>query len=115
MTFVAIIHIVMATLLVILVLIQDSKSGAVSGTFGGGGSNSLLGATGATTLANKATRIAAIIFAVTCIVLTRLSTADKGSALDSRTDLAPSEKAQQTLPVTPEKAPEPKANPEPAK
>lgn len=111
MTLIAIVHMTVAILLVILVLIQDSKSGAVSGTFGGGGSNSLLGATGATTLANKATRIAAIIFAMTCIILTRMSTADRGSALDKQ-ELAPSEKVQQTLPPAPvEQKPAPQTPP----
>jgi preprotein translocase subunit SecG len=82
-TFVAILHIVIAVVLVCLVLVQDSKSGSMGGAFGGGGSQSVFGATGATTLAQKLTRWTAILFAVTCISLTifsnRRSVMDTGS------------------------------------
>lgn len=81
-TFVAILHIVVALILIGLVLIQDSKGGGALGIGGGGGSNSVLGATGASTLAAKMTRIAAIIFALTSIALTVLSTQQSKSVLD---------------------------------
>jgi preprotein translocase subunit SecG len=90
MAFWSIAHIVIALVLIVLVLIQDSKSGAVSGTFGGGNANSLLGATGATTLASKATRWTVILFALTCLLLTRLSSQRAQSALDAAV-AAPSE------------------------
>jgi preprotein translocase subunit SecG len=66
-TFLTIIHVLIAIVLIGLVLIQDSKGGALG--IGGGGSNSLLGAGGAQTLAAQATRWVAGLFAVTCIVL----------------------------------------------
>lgn len=72
-TLVGIIHVITALVLISLVLLQDSKGGGVGGAFGGGTSNSVLGATGATTLAQKMTRWAAIIFAITSITLTALS------------------------------------------
>lgn len=90
MAFWSIAHILIALVLIVLVLVQDSKSGAVGGTFGGGNANSLLGATGATTLAAKATRWAVILFALTCILLTRLSSQRAQSVLDSGV-MAPSE------------------------
>ncbi|MEZ0392499.1 MAG: preprotein translocase subunit SecG [Pseudobdellovibrionaceae bacterium] len=68
-TFIAIIHIITALALIALVLLQDSKGGGMGGAFGGGGSNSILGATGGATLAQKVTRIAAVIFALTSILL----------------------------------------------
>ena len=42
---VAVVHIVVALVLIGLVLIQDTKSGSVGVFGGGGGSNSVLGAT----------------------------------------------------------------------
>jgi preprotein translocase subunit SecG len=81
-TFVAVVHILVAFVLIGLVLIQDTKSGSVGVFGGGGGSNSVLGATGATTLAQKMTRWVAAIFAVTCIALSVFSVRSRSSILD---------------------------------
>jgi preprotein translocase subunit SecG len=80
--FVAIIHILVAVILIALVLVQDSKSGSLGGAFGGGGSNSVLGATGAATLAQKLTRWAAIFFAATSITLTFFATRSHKSVME---------------------------------
>lgn len=82
MTFVAILHILVALLLIGLVLVQDSKGGGALG-MGGGGSNSVLGAAGAQTLWAKLTRIIAFIFAITCITLTYMSALKTKSIIDS--------------------------------
>ncbi|MBO9668719.1 MAG: preprotein translocase subunit SecG, partial [Bdellovibrio sp.] len=68
-TFIGIIHIIVALVLIVLVLIQDSKSNGALGIGGSSTSNSLLGATGAQSLAGKMTVWAAVIFAVTCLNL----------------------------------------------
>ena len=81
-TLVAIIHVFKALVLISLVLLQDSKSDGLGGAFGGGGSNSILGATGATTLAQKLTRGAAVVFAITSISMTVLSRKG-GSVVDN--------------------------------
>lgn len=81
-SFIAIVHILVAFVLIVLVLIQDTKSGSVGVFGGGGGSNSVLGATGATTLAQKMTRWAAALFAVTCIALSVYSVRSRSSILD---------------------------------
>ncbi len=107
MAFFSVIHIVIALILIILVLVQDSKSGAVGGTFGGGNANSLLGATGATTLAAKATRWTVVLFALTCLMLTRLSSQRSESALDSA-GVAPSE--QRAAPAESGSTPQAPAN-----
>jgi preprotein translocase subunit SecG len=92
-TFVSVIHVITALVLIALVLVQDSKGDALGGTFGGGGSNSLLGATGATTLVQKATRWAGAVFAVTSISLTLISKNNK-SVIDNYLPAA-------TAPATP--------------
>lgn len=67
-TLITVVHVIVALVLIGLVLIQDSKGGAL-GIGGGGGSNTVLGAGGAQTLAAKATRWVALFFAVTSITL----------------------------------------------
>lgn len=120
-TFVAIVHIITAVLLVVLVVIQDTKSGTLGSTFGGGGgSSSLLGATGAVTLANKATRWAALVFAITSISLSIYSSRSK-SVIDNVVLPPTSTSSPATIPVSaetstapaPEQAPAPKAPEQP--
>ncbi len=82
-SFIAVVHMLVALVMIILVLIQDTKSGSLGGAFGGGGSNSVLGATGATTLAQKMTRWAAVVFAMTCISLSVFSSRSTKSILES--------------------------------
>ena len=82
LTFVAILHIIVSIVLIVLVLVQDSKSGGGVGGAFGGGANSLLGPTGASSLAAKLTRGTAIIFALTCVALTYLSTQKSSSVID---------------------------------
>lgn len=82
--FIGILHIIVALVLIILVLIQDSKSDGALGMGGSsGGSNSLLGATGAQTLAGKMTVWSAVIFAVTCLTLSVLTASNTKSVVDS--------------------------------
>ncbi len=81
-SFIAVVHILVALVLISLVLLQDTKSGSVGGAFGGGGSNSVLGATGATTLAQSMTRWVAGIFAVTCLLLSYHSSKSSSSVID---------------------------------
>lgn len=81
--FIGILHILAALILIVLVLIQDSKSDGALGIGGASGSNSLLGATGAQTLAGKMTVWAAIIFACTCLTLAVLTSSHTKSVVDS--------------------------------
>lgn len=82
-TFIGILHIIVALVLIVLVLIQDSKSNGALGVGGTSGSNSLLGATGAQTLASKLTVWSAIIFALTCLTLSVLTSSKTKSVVDS--------------------------------
>ena len=79
--FLTVIHILIAVSLCALVLIQDSKGGGALG-MGGGGSNSILGATGAQTLAARLTKIVAILFAVSCVALTYFLAHENKSVVD---------------------------------
>ncbi len=83
LTAVVVLHLIVALLLISLVLVQDSKGGGMGGAFGGASSNSLFGATGASSLAAKATKYMAIIFAGTCLALSLLSSRKSDSVVDS--------------------------------
>ncbi len=78
-----VLHIFVAVILIFLVLVQDSK-GAMGSTFGGGGGggNTLFGATGADNALTKLTKGFVVLFALTCILLTRLSAQNRDSVLD---------------------------------
>lgn len=82
MTFITVLHILVAIVLISLVLLQDSKSNGALG-MGGSNSNSLLGATGAQTLASKATMWAAVLFAATCLGLTYYTSSGSRSVVDT--------------------------------
>lgn len=83
-TFIGILHIIVALILIVLVLIQDSKSNGALGMGGSAsGSNSLLGATGAQSLAGKMTVWVSIIFAVTCLTLSVMTATQTKSVIDS--------------------------------
>lgn len=101
--FIGILHIIVALVLIVLVLIQDSKSNGALGMGGASGSNSLLGATGAQSLASKMTVWAAVIFAVTCLTLSVMTSSQTKSVVDSMplpTVPAASAPATETAPAT---------------
>lgn len=91
-TFVATVHILSCLVLIGLVLMQDSKGDGVFSTQSS--SNSVLGATGATTLANTLTKVVAGILVVTCIALAMLSARTQKSVVDSAIPTAPAAPAQ---------------------
>ncbi|MGZ3692228.1 MAG: preprotein translocase subunit SecG [Pseudobdellovibrio sp.] len=80
-TFLATVHIIACLGLVGLVLIQDSKGGGVFTSQSS--SNSVLGATGATSLAQTMTKVMALVFAATCITLSVMSAGKEKSVVDS--------------------------------
>ena len=89
-----VLHIVVSTILVMVVLLQSGKRADLAGAFGGGGSQTAFGARGAATALSKITTISAVLFMVTSLSLSILSSSGKtsGSALDTvdtPTDSAP--------------------------
>ncbi|MCB0350514.1 MAG: preprotein translocase subunit SecG [Bdellovibrionales bacterium] len=78
LTFVTVVHFTVALLLIVMVLIQDSKGGGVFG-MGSTGSNQVFSATGAANFLVTATRGLAITFAVTCLTLTYITSHKAGT------------------------------------
>ena len=100
-TFLAIVHIIACLGLVGLVLIQDSKGGGVFTSQAS--SNSVLGATGATSLAQTMTKVMSVVFAATCIGLSIISARSEKSVVDTMpltTPAAATAPAMSTEPVT---------------
>lgn len=107
MTLLAICHIIFALLLICLVLLQDPKN-AGGGLFSGGGSNSILGSTGGATFLTRLTQYTAILFGITCLVMTIVTRPNVGSVLDADSNppplnntTAPAPAEQQGAPAAP--------------
>ena len=92
MEMVGIAHILIAVVLIGLVLLQDSKGGAMGVFGGGGGSSTIFGSSGGANFLVKLTSWVAIGFAATSISLAILSTKGQTSAVDK--DIATLESLQ---------------------
>lgn len=82
---ITIVHIVVAVILILVVLLQTGKRADLAGAFGGGGSQTAFGARGAATALSKITTWAAVLFMVTSLALSILSSRPDrggGSVLD---------------------------------
>ncbi|OFZ18760.1 MAG: preprotein translocase subunit SecG [Bdellovibrionales bacterium RBG_16_40_8] len=103
--FISIIHIVVALLLIVMVLIQDSKGGGAFG-MGATGSNQVFSATGAANFLVKATRWLAVLFAFSCIALTYITTRKTDSVTDDYIPAAASTPVAPAEPSTEAQKPE---------
>lgn len=97
-TFLATVHILACLSLIALVLMQDSKGGGVFTTQSS--SNTVLGATGATTLASTMTKIVSGVLVITCIGLAMLSSRTQTSVVDSAVIPTTPANAAATLPAS---------------
>ncbi len=66
---VKIIHILVSVLLILIILLQPSKSGDIGSMFGGGSSESVFGSSGAMPFLVKMTRLFGLIFVITSLFL----------------------------------------------
>ncbi len=98
MTFLVTLHILVCVILVVLVLIQDSKGGGIIGAQST--SNSLLGATGATTLAGTMTKVMAGLLGITCILIAIATARSQKSVVDGGVMNAPAAATATTAPET---------------
>ncbi len=67
-TFLMIIHVIISVALIIVILAQSSKGGALQGLAGGAASN-VLGSQGASKFLKNATQILAVLFMINCVLL----------------------------------------------
>ncbi len=78
---VIVIHIIVCIALIMIVLLQTGKGADMGAAFGGGGSNTLFGATGAATFLSKMTTAAAIVFMITSLSLAYMASNRGGSSI----------------------------------
>jgi len=75
-----IIHVIVCLFLVIVVLLQSGKAADLAGAFGGMGSQTVFGPRGAATALSRATTASAVLFMVTSLGLSIISTRQSGTA-----------------------------------
>ena len=68
-TLVTIVHVIVALFMILVVLVQGGNQGGIGAAFGGGNSQGVFGASGATSFLGKLTYAAAMIFMVTSVSL----------------------------------------------
>jgi preprotein translocase subunit SecG len=93
-------------LLMLVILLQDSKGQGLAGAFGGGGgfSTSMLGGRGAATFLSKATQYLGAAFLFLCILMSLIgpgSRVDSGSVVMDATQQAQQQIPQTGLPLLP--------------
>ena len=118
---VTVIHVLVSLFLVLVVLLQSGKAADLAGAFGGMGSQTVFGPRGAATALSKATTISAVVFMLTSLTLSIMSTgtvAAPPSLLDdltapATTQSAPATTEPATTPAPAEATPAP-AEPAPA-
>lgn len=85
------IHVIVCIALILIVLLQTGKGADMGAAFGGGGSNTLFGASGAGTFLSKATTVAAVVFMLTSLSLAYVSSNRTGTSIMKSVESAPAE------------------------
>lgn len=100
LTLLAAIHLLIGVALVMFVLLQDSKGGAM-GVFGGGSSsNTFFGSSGASNFLSTTTRWLAIAFAISCLALTYITSRKASSVMDTLPATATEPATNEVAPAT---------------
>jgi preprotein translocase subunit SecG len=69
LTFIAIIHLIVAIALILIVLLQTGRGSEIGAAFGGGSSQTLFGSSGSSQFMTKLTTAAVVIFMLTSLSL----------------------------------------------
>jgi preprotein translocase subunit SecG len=97
--FIVVLHVAVCIALIMIVLLQTGKGADMGAAFGGGGSNTLFGASGASTFLGKLTTVAAIVFMLTSLTLAIM--VNRGRDTSPLKDVAPVPTAtEETAPAT---------------
>jgi preprotein translocase subunit SecG len=99
-TLLMIVHILSATCIVALVLVQRGKGADAGAGFGAGASGTVFGARGATTALSRATAILATVFMITSLTLAYMGTRNAAPAQSVLEQLA--DEGEQQVPAVPQ-------------
>ena len=94
-----VIHVIVCLFLIVVVLLQSGKAGDISSAFGGMGSQTAFGPRSGATLLTRATTVSAVVFMLTSLSLTILSS--QGGASSSTIMEEAAEPAQVEQPAEP--------------
>ena len=75
------VHVIVCAILIVVVLLQHGKSADIAATFGGMGSQTAFGPRGTATVFSRVTTWCAIIFMITSMALTYISTLQGSSSV----------------------------------
>jgi preprotein translocase subunit SecG len=107
--FLVIIHVIVCVALIMIVLLQTGKGADIGAAFGGGGSNTLFGTSGASTFLSKATTVAAIVFMMTSLTLAYLSSHRTATSVVTEVPAVESKASEASPAPVPVPAPAPAA------
>jgi preprotein translocase subunit SecG len=81
---ITIVHVIVCAVLIVVVLLQHGKSADIAATFGGMGSQTAFGPRGTATVFSRLTTWCAIIFMLTSMTLTYITSLRGGSSVMDR-------------------------------
>lgn len=85
LTLLACVHVLIGLALILFVLLQDPKGGAMGVFSGGSSANTFFGSSGASNFLTTTTKWLATLFAISCLVLTYYTAKRGGSVMDNYT------------------------------
>ena len=106
-TFVLVVHIILAVLMIVLILVQHGKGADAGASFGGGGAATVFGASGSANFLTRLTAILTALFFVTSLTLAvyaKKQTADAYSLKSISSVPATPAKSAETSPTAPKTA-----------
>lgn len=103
-TFVLVVHIILAVLMIVLILVQHGKGADAGASFGGGGAATVFGASGSGNFLTRLTAILTALFFVTSLTLAIFAKKQTTDAYSLKSVPA-TQSAPATLPETSPNAP----------
>lgn len=105
-SFVLVVHIILAVLMIVLILVQHGKGADAGASFGGGGAATVFGASGSGNFLTRLTGILTAIFFITSISLAYFAKQQTSDAYGLKS-IPATEQVQQKTPETSTTAPKP--------
>lgn len=108
-SFILVIHILLAVLMIVLILVQHGKGADAGATFGGGGAATVFGASGSASFLTRLTAVLTALFFITSISLAVFAKQQTSGNFDLKTiqttPAAPvTQKTSETSPTAPKTA-----------
>ncbi|OAL79886.1 preprotein translocase subunit SecG [Acinetobacter sp. SFB] len=103
-TFVLVVHIILAILMIVLILVQHGKGADAGASFGGGGAATVFGASGSANFMTRLTGVLTALFFVTSLTLAvfaKKQTTDAYSLKSVQTTTTAPANSNETSPVAP--------------